>query len=389
MAEIWFDTRTGDQLIGKHAPELCQTEPGPEGLVPLRELLTQVDFPFNAGDFERDDEWDRERMLNIGRMVIGVLAEDTDESPRLHREHMSRLRILGLGPSIPAIRKEFGAYFWQYLEELEVQPTRAYYRFDDWSREDFIKFAAELAQHLERPPTYDDYTNAAHGKQQPGPIPWIIRQRIGTTSQLNELIGYPNINVWDRKDYLRWGSKVMAANHNRRMTARLISILSSRYRGPSVTTLRNHFTRLADFQSEVSFFRRDEIIHEAIRREQISTRYTKLVKGRRLERPFMPPTFEQQCAAIAKLAVVNRLLPTVSTRISRALATRNSENFAAEILRFNRTLNKEIIEKTAMALNCYDDIWPPSQDWKRYLRVTDQELGYKRKANQERFRSSD
>src|SRR4051812_45202891 len=77
MAEIWFDTQTGDRIYGKQAvAEHKQLAARPGDLVPLAELVQDDEFPFIGGDFKKSERnWDHQELIKFGHWTLRLLAD--------------------------------------------------------------------------------------------------------------------------------------------------------------------------------------------------------------------------------------------------------------------------------------------------------------------------
>jgi len=292
---------------------------------------------------------------------MGVLQEDaapaTDpdtplHKPRLVRKHMERLHTLGIGPSRQALKNHFGT-MGAYGAAAEVR-TGKNTLYGDWPLATYVRYAESLAYQLERKPKESDYKDAH--LRGAGPSLLQITQRAGGIRKLNESIGYPDIHEWDTEDYLEWGMRVAKANPGGTLTTRLLNHLSRRERGPSPSTIANKFGSLRVFQREIDAFREGVPIEETPHR----TAYD------------------------AKFALAENLLPPVLAHSFERLSQLPISLFLDTLQDLRPSLRLKDIETAATSLDTSQESWP-IDDWRDYLHVPVEHLGYVHPGNQERF----
>ena len=105
MTEFGFDRRNGELLVGAAAIELRQEEAGPE-ILDVPTLLKTPDFPFKHGDFSPSDTaWNADACIELGRWTLSMLTETEDMPPALNKEHIRRLRVMGIGPGLREVTR--------------------------------------------------------------------------------------------------------------------------------------------------------------------------------------------------------------------------------------------------------------------------------------------
>jgi hypothetical protein len=124
MAETWFDTRTGDLLVGEAAIEERQLEAGP-AIKPLNEIINAQTFEFSIKDFEKADinDWTREDYVSFGKWALRIINEADTEQPLTERK-LQRFYKLGLGPEKSRLRRpeRFGTYARFQLGDMIIGP---------------------------------------------------------------------------------------------------------------------------------------------------------------------------------------------------------------------------------------------------------------------------
>ncbi|HSX43091.1 MAG TPA: hypothetical protein VLF59_03330 [Candidatus Saccharimonadales bacterium] len=401
MSETLFDTRTGG-LVDRETIEADGINSDTAALLSVSGLLRTHDFPFHAGDFPIDPpaQWPRERCIEAGRLAVSVLLEPAPgervgqsmevskpaKTPRLTREHAERLYVLGHFPSRFTIRREFGSLSGLgQAAEIRMSKNTLY---DNWPLAEYVKYAHSLATGLRRKPREPDYEALAHDGK--GPTLYQIAQRVGGIRKLNELIGYPNIHSWNEEDYLQWGVRVEKANRDGVLTARLITVLSKKKRGPSVSTLENKFDDLGVFQEKVAEHRKVIDANERRHYMWLGREYRELER-RGLGLDLAPNTIRNNKHIqpyTAKFLVAQRCVPGLNPRAIPNLAIMPLGLFQATLQDLVPILTIEDIENAAQELHVAKNLWP-LEEWKRYLWVSRRELGYVRAGNEVRFTGED
>lgn len=350
MAETWFDTRTGDVLVGLPAAADRLDEGGPLHVVELKQLLTAEEFPFKPGDFARQksSEWSRQDSLNLGAWALKIMEvpeQNISPSHRLTRTHLERLNILGLAPGRSHFNKHYRT-MGEYREALSIHHGRDNSKFKDWSLADFVNYAGNLATTLGRKPKKDDYRA---GYLEGGPNEFLIISRLGGYAELNDMIGYPNVKKWDKDDYVYWGCKVMEANSGARPTQRMIDILSRRDRGPSASLVASRFGGLSNFQSQVIEAYLASLEDKTAKQAELQGVFNSL--------EVEPVNSEMDTAAAAKYLVAKRCLPDSQADLI-SVAVANSSGFISRLRKLNPDLTAGSIEQAAVVLGVFDYIWP-------------------------------
>lgn len=367
MAETWIDTRNGELLIGAEAAADRIDEAGPD-IVPLVELLTVKDFPFENGDFGSIAVrgWTYDHFINFGHWVLNILSqEETNTTKSLTKEHLVRLHTLGFCPSLSIFSRTFTT-LWNYRMELDAEPGRDNGRYRDWTIADYVAYASKLARSCKGKPKEKDYLAAD------GPSPLQIKRYTGEgISMLNELIGYPNIRNMDEHDFIDWGVKVMEANDGR-LSAPILKILSSREQGPGVRAVMTKFVSIPQFREQV------QERYEASEKKKFAARQEKIAEYRRLQEEWELPkevanlSDDKAVVFIAKYWVAMKCLPGISTDVHIDVAS-NTNSFVTRLRRSYLQVSSGDIETAALRLGVFDDIWPMDQ-YKRHLRVSEKEL---------------
>jgi len=387
VSETLFDTQEGVVITRRGRGGQIDEEDA--RLVRLSALLTMADFPFQHGDFPVDPPalWTRERCIAAGTWVMGVLAEAQSAEeraaghrPRLVRDHMERLYTLGLGPGRFVLNQLFGN-FGAYGDAAEVRTGRDNRPYENWSIAQYVEHAASLARRLGRKPREPDYTHAhERGK---GPNARQIIERVGGIRALNEYIGYPNIHDWTLDDYVNWGARVARANKGGALTARLLGHLSKAKRGPSASIIQQKFGGLGPFQDQAMQRAQEVEATEAAHQKDLLQLYERLhAAGVGAARGL--PQIRTRLLYAAKYTVASELLPPVTLRSFPYLLRTPTPLFLATLRDLRPSLSTVDIEATAKNLGVFDDLWP-MDEWRDYLHVPLEVLGYVRSGNQSRF----
>lgn len=204
-------------------------------------------------EYERLDtsSWPTERYTAFARWLHRVV--DPPQSPRskqVTKETFHHARLLGVGPGAWAIRREFGNHTALYKEAKLTNAHSTGY-FDDWDVDTAVAYIKSIGG--KGPPTLEDIDR--HSQMNPknpsAILLWDHFRDIGGVNRLVELAGYPVIKLWNREDYIDWGVRFMRANDGQEPTARMANYLSSKHRGPTASTIINHFDFMSSFQAEV------------------------------------------------------------------------------------------------------------------------------------------
>lgn len=386
MNEVWFDTRTGEQLVNEAdvAERLGQSDPGE--VRPLRDVVLSRDFPYERKDFKKYDtsSLDQESVKRYGEWVIGMLSVD-DRYNGLRRSHIERLGMLGVGPGRVAIRNHLAYGTFRDLRDMLGEPQEEMPHYDQWTRRDYAHYAHDLTVLLARKPTTDDFTFASQEGE--GPSPWIMTHRMGTPAQINELNGFPNLHAWKTEEqFVSWGARAIDANHGAQLTARLLTVLSKRERGPSFGMIRDHFGSIGQFQQQARQRYETDPTSYAPRERVAGHRLAELASKRLINSWIIKYLNGQKLSAfVAKYELAHECLPDGDELEHAYMALGNVTGFTGKILAVRSDLCLEDLELGAIAQGHTDDIWPLSRRWRRHLLVTNTELGYKRTANRTKF----
>jgi hypothetical protein len=378
VSETWFDKRSGKLFIGREAagPYLDYREdyePDFEDdslpqLVPLVDLIEarQLDFPTDTYGENAHIVWSREQMLEVGRWVMTLIEVDGQPQP-LRERHMRRLRSLGYGAAMSAIRTEFDGFI-PFKEELGSPFRSSHGRFDHWTLTNYIKLAAELAARLGRKPESPDYVAAFEADECPSSQ--TIDKHTGGFGKLHEYIGYPDIRGSDNDQLVSWGVRALRANIATGIPPELIDGLSRLKRGPSVRTIVNRFDAVSAFQVKVE----QELIRQnaehAQQRADKLDRYSWYVADDLLDIHCLDED-ERLLIAGGLRRLVDHFLPDIDENTKRDLAQLPPDDFIKSLLyeySFNKrdlrrpTIQAGHVEEYAIRLGIYEDIWPLDTD---------------------------
>lgn len=386
MVEIWFDTRTGDQLIGEAAVSQRLEESGPGDVLPLKDIVLADSFPYRYGDFEpfHSQELTREDFINYGRWVINLLSSD-ERFSELHVKHLQRLARLGVGPGRGAIKQRTGSEFGQYRTEIGV-PIQERENFGHWTRRHHVDRMRRLEAQYGRKPTSRELNIASEAGD--GPPNWAMNASTGgTPADINELIGYPNVRAWDTEEpFIRWGAQVMAANNGRPLTDSVIRVLAGRKRGPSEKTIRENCDSTARFQELATQRYITDPTSYQTRSADARARLDTL-RAQKLVNAWVGEHIGDVVAYIAQYDVTKDCVRDMDELEYQYWALEDSAKLVKRILQAAPHLVREDIYLSAIATKHTDDIWKLSDRWKQGLVIGPDEVVYKHQANRIRFTS--
>lgn len=353
MAEFYFDTRDGSLLVGAAAIEPRVEEAGP-AVVPLRDLLTDEDFPYTTHDYQKikGEHWSHEEIASLGSWALRVIKQEGEPLPVLTRRHYERLYVLGLGPYM---RRQKSVTSMRALRAAAGSPEGVDPGvYDDWTASDFTKYAHSLSKRLGRRPRKYDYDESG------GPTAGIIHRRFGSVGELNEMIGYPNVRAWQPEDYIEWGVQVMRANPHKDFSYELLEDLSRRDRGPSESPIYRRFGTFTNFRNLVAFeFTRQES-ETASKKAALLERFDSINGNGELSTAEERPESEK-LQYIGKYELARQCLANKSDKslIAAAVATLPPAEFVKKLRSYNEQLDVAKIETEAVILDVHAFIWPP------------------------------
>jgi hypothetical protein len=353
MAETWFDTRTGELLVGSAAIEERLPESSPGEIVTLGQLLTVSEFPFGYGDFKKPPSasWSREDMISLGHWALGLINASSEDYTTLSREHMDRLYLLGLGPAMR--RQHHFKTMGELRASLGESRGRDYGRYDDWTLHEFVQYAAELCTQLGWKPRKQDYDATD------GPGVSIIRSRIGGISILNEMIGYPNFRLWSDEEYVGWGVRVLRAQDNKEISRSVIDALSVTDHGPSKTTIRKHFGSWLNYKRLVLQEHYRQEAHENALFDKKMTAYTQMLENGELPSYLRLASAEELLELGGRYVLAKNILNKKHGNVDALMIATNFRlPIIKQLKQYAPLLSTAEIETLAMSLNVYDDIWP-------------------------------
>ena len=360
IAETWFDTRTGDLLLGRAAIAGRIEEAGSE-IVPIYELLVVDSFPFDVNSFTKlsTETWQKEDYIAYGKWVLQLLTIDnTPASPT--QTHFRRMYHLGLGPLEKNISK--GLYFrnlTDFKSEIKAPISHGRGLYDDWSSEMFIEYGLEVARLCGKRPSITDFNQlSARGfdDRKHGPNYEQLKTRIGGISLIWERLGYPNVSHWVADDYIHWGAQVMEANHGELHWAAPL-ILGPKKRGPSKRSILNKFETWGNYVNRVT---EEYTIH--LEQAQLSRRnkiidYRQRITAHKLPKSFAELTDDELVSRVAKYKLARTLLDQATEFRLLLISKTDERGVISHLRRMNPRLAADEIERQAMILGVYDDIW--------------------------------
>jgi hypothetical protein len=378
MTETWLDTRTGDLLVGSaaYAEAVEQSLPGDVRL--LTDVVRNENFSFTTQDFEKAkvDDWTREDYINFGKWAMKALNPHTEE-PKLIEEDIRRLYLLGLGPERRRIRRsEDFKKFSIFQELIGLPPKQVRYpgRYDGWSEQNFVRYAKDLEAKLGHKPLATDYDDmAAEGK---GPSHVVIKRRVaGGVGFLDESLGYPNVKSWLEDDFVLWGVKVMEANPNTGLTWLMPDILGAKRRGPTMRAIFDHFPSWKKYKARVE--EEYALYQEQTQRAKKAKleKYRTMISEERLPKHYARLKEDSLLTAAARYIITDTCLPSVSRaeKVDIAKLSAPADQLIPNIRKHDRTLVADDIERLAMELDVFDDIWK-MDDYKKFLRLPARQL---------------
>jgi hypothetical protein len=384
-AEAWFDTRTGDILIGQAAAADRIDEAGPV-IRPFRDVLLDEPFQYGPHDFDKADTQglDRDGLIRAAQWLINVVnSADTEPDQDISKELIRHAHWLGAGAS-----------YWMYCEyrlgianlSQEIQQPVDYSpldRFDGWTTQDFVRHASQVAATTPgRRPRAGDYK--AYSKAHVGaPTLDNIQARGLNISDLNEHNGFPNVRQWEEEDYIRYGAKVVMINGEDMFKRDTIVVLAAKDRGPSYATTISRFDNWENYKAKVmehvattraDTARKVSDYHHMIEDGQLPVAYAVLDEGSLLK------------TAGSHLLINSwqRSRLWDETRKQRMASVGGSKHYIVALRMSNPLLTAPAIELEADRLGILDDIWPP-EDPSVYLKVTAKEVADFRAKERERL----
>lgn len=273
-AETFFDTTTGEVLLGTAAYEERILQTGPLAVRSLPELLRSEDFPYQRRDFVpgyKNHSYTREQCIGIGHWLLALLRQTDSTAERPSEKNIERFYHLGLGPSKAQLRHPslFGSIR-GFQTALGVAPQ--WVAYSQWSVDDIVRYGSKVAKQSDDPVDMADF-DEWYAKHK-GPSTVSIRRRMGGMRRFYEHLGKPNVHEWDQSDYVSWGVDVMYANGGRFHWSMPI-YLAKQQRGPGTKAITAKFGKVSAFISET------EEAYTEITESQHAVRTQKLAEYRR------------------------------------------------------------------------------------------------------------
>lgn len=399
MEQLWFDARfidtaTKQPLSDEAAAPLI--EAGCTTIEPLGELLLASEFPLTRADFR--DEMALERMRNIrqwgpeqchafGSWLRSLVEIEGEAPPQITVRHIRRLNIMRLGPNEGPLFNQSGVSNLYEFRDLIGSPVRAAEKFSDWDTKRYARHAEAVAAQVGRRPQWDDYDAAAKAAGYTVPHAKAIAEGFdGGVEQLNEIIGYPDIDAMDEVDIAVWGARVKRANDGVPLSYAMVRVLSERDRGPGVNFIKDKLGSWSKFiyQAEQQYKIEQDI--EQRERETKLAQYAGMITSGEL-----PPVAAQLDADMlikvgGRFLVAQRCAPDL-TREQMWTFARTIERGVVPMLQwYRKKIDPRAIELAAEALRVADDIMP-NDDGSKYLVVSKRELAELRERDNARARA--
>lgn len=349
MAETWFDTRTGELLVGTAAIEQRLPESSPGDVVPLHELLTAKEFPYHPGEFPVSStaSLTPEKMLEMGHWLVTL-------EHNVIRQYLRRLNAIGLGFNFRN-QTDFRT-MGEYRIALGLERGREYGLYDDWTLRDLVKEAYKVSRKVGGRPEGKDYI--AHGLS----IKFI--EKNGGVRRVNELIGYPNFHEFDEDDCRLWGAKLVRVNGPEVLRVSVIRELSKNDRGPSYERIRAACGSWFDFVKASNQEAQRQSAFEKSRRENKLAEYRRLISCKKLPDYCEVMNEDDLLEFGGRYKVVKSLLlnelPDPERHAIR-IALNKHESIAKQFSHLYSRYRAADIETEAVVLDVFDDIWPMNE----------------------------
>lgn len=357
--ETFFDTATGEVLLGAAAYEERVMQVGPLAVRSLPEILHADEFSYHRRDFVpgfKNRSFTREECLDMGHWLLQLLRQTDGAVERPSEKDIERFYHLGLGPSKAQLRRAslFGSVR-DFQTALGVAPRwTAYTR---WSTDDIIRYGARVAKQSDDPvetAVFEDrYTKHT------GPSTVLIRRRMGGLRRFYEHLGKPNIHEWDRSDYVSWGVDVMHANEGRFHWGMPI-YLAKQQRGPGTKAITTKFGKMSAFIGEI-----EQAYTEIVESHQ-ATRAQKLAEYRHdISTGALPPELdnvddEAFLVHAAAYQLCKALLPR-TTAVDVVSFSRVKPDELTDVLN-KKKFSQDTILRYAMEHAIDDILWPIQPD---------------------------
>ena len=369
MDRYWYDTQTG-LLVQFESPQFAPSEED-HHLVPLGLLLDGPDFRYERGDRDKVDfsSWGEEDYVAHGKRILSAVNSGETEQDVTHT-HLMRAYILGIGPEPKQFSRRFGSI--PAFKEVIGSPQLSWGRYANWSIQDYVAYARGIRTLVGRKPVDEDYDAAA--KRGEGPSYITIHRRLGGVTKLHEYLGYPNIREWDDLDFLSWGVDVLGANPDTGIKRYVADALSQRKQGPSTRTIVNRFGSLGRFQWLVEA----EVNRRTATRQAKLDHYTNLADEESLtpQNQLLQPT--EVLAMGGRYVLAEACVPDIAKAQRLEIASSPSKQLITLLRRLQRSLTVDFIEKQAVYLDVFDDIWPADDDLQRFM-VSAEEIAAQRR----------
>jgi hypothetical protein len=257
--------------------------------------------------------------------------------------------------------------------------------------DDYVAHARKVELAVGGKPRPEDYDTYAKSDPR-APRHYYMKLVRGGIRNLNEQLGYPNLQTWDHDEYIDFGAKFVEVNGADLLTTTAFDVLHASGRGPGRRLIRKKFGGWETYKEKVleAAAERSETL-EMDRTAKLES-YKKLIEKGALPEGFASLDEDELLHRAARHMLIDKINKIVGEcmppgRHARALTVSTMRGFVFMLLRQGEGvgLTAGRIELEASLLGVYDDLWPADQ-YKTYLKVDSEQLSASIAANTERVR---
>lgn len=328
------------------------------GIVEIEKIVDVKDRP-------KTNDWTREDFLNYGNQIIKLLNGHQFDHPgkkplKINTEVLRRANHVGLGPRPKLIAKEFGGLS-NFYTELGIAKSHRIGTFNDWTRDDFIKYFRRVGLRTGKRPSFAVLNKLAL-RNPSNPSPSMLVSRFGQLGIIAELAGFPDVNSWNIQDYTDWGVKYMDANDGLQPSARYLNYLSKKGLGPSSSAVVSNFGKIRSYQEPVTAQYIKMLENKENEKKALFAAILDGQKSKKIPDNLFGDCLDEDTKIIryARYAVLDDLLKDV-VRVEKKVTISkdtNRVNIGSEIKKSRPSITDGDIEHSALVLGVFDILWP-------------------------------
>jgi hypothetical protein len=215
--------------------------------------------------------------------------------------------------------------------------------------------------------TWPDYRAAKRRGKVPSDK--TVLTMFGGLRNVNDILGYPDVSLWEPDDFLDFGMRFLHTNGTEKFTTTGFDVLARRDRGPWTKNVSLQFDTWSNYKSKTLHNWEEKQARKTMR----LTAYRKDISEGRLPAVFKQLDDDELLSKVARYRVATECAPHISeVRRLEAAGLVTPEGFSRRLKLDASYADEGYVEMVALSRNLLDDMWPPPLDARIY--VSDQEI---------------